>query len=186
MRSASRLPKSGCQISPRAKAHRRSIGGVASWQAIVESAPEFAASLRRHLDARAHKTIATVRADGSPRISGIETFFAADDLWFGSMPNARKALDLHRDARFALHSGSVDPPEWEGDAKLTGLADEVTDPDRRLALFRTRGSDPPSSDSHLFRAEIHEAALVGLNDERNRLVIDLWRPRRDLKRIERE
>ena len=132
-----------------------------------------------------HKTIATVRADGSPRISGIETFFAEGDLWFGSMPNARKARDLQRDSRFALHSGSVDPPEWEGDAEFSGRAEEITEPDRRLTIFRMRGSDPPSSDSHLFRADIEEAVLVGLNDARDRLVIDLWRPGRELTRIER-
>ena len=102
------------------------------------------------------------------------------------MPNARKALDLLRDARFALHSGSVDPPEWEGDAKLSGRAEEVTEPDRRLAIFRTRGSDPPSPDSHLFRLDIHEAVLVGLNDAGDRLVVELWRPGREVKRIERE
>lgn len=159
---------------------------MASWAEIVESAPQFAAGLRRHLDARVHKTIATVRADGSPRISGIEAFFADDDLWCGSMPNARKALDLRRDPRFAVHSGSVDPPDWEGDAKLSGWAEEVTDPDRRLTVFRSHGSDPPSPESHLFRAEIHEAVLVGLNEARDRLVIELWRPGKELKRMERE
>ena len=159
---------------------------MARWREIVESEPQFADGVRRHLDARIHKTIATVRADGSPRISGIEAFFADDELWFGSMPNARKALDLRRDPRFALHSGSVDPPEWEGDAKITGRADEVTEPDRRLAVFRSRGSDPPSSEAHLFRAEIDEAVLVALNAARDRLVIELWRPGRELKRVERE
>ena len=159
---------------------------MARWQDIADSAPEFAAGVRRHLEARIHKTIATVRADGSPRISGIEAFFADDDLWFGSMPKARKALDLRRDPRFALHSGSVDPPEWEGDAKLSGRAEELTEPDRRLAVFRSRGSDPPSSESHLFRAEIQEAVLVGLNEARDRLVIELWRPGSELKRMERE
>ena len=159
---------------------------MARWYEIVESAPDFAAKVRDHLDARVHKAIATVRADGSPRISGIEAFFADDDLWFGSMPNARKALDLRRDPRFALHSGSVDPPEWEGDAKLTGRAEEVTDADRRLAVFRSRGTDSPPSGSHLFRAEIHEVVLVRLNEARDRLVIELWRPGRELRRIERE
>src|SRR5947199_10798160 len=104
---------------------------MARWQDIVESAPDFAAKLRRPLDARVHKTIATIRADGSPRISGIETFLAEGDLWFGSMPNARKALDLRRDPRCALHSGSIDPPEWPGDAKLSGRAEEITDFGRR-------------------------------------------------------
>ena len=159
---------------------------MASWKELEESAPEFAARVRGHLDARVHKTLATVRADGSPRISGIETFFGDGDLWLGSMPNARKALDLLRDPRFALHSGSVDPPEWDGDAKITGSAHEITDRDRRLAVYQSRGSAPPGAESHLFRLDIHEAALVGLNDARNRLVIELWRPGRELTRIERE
>ena len=151
-----------------------------------EEAPEFAQRVRNRLDAHVHKTIATVRADGGPRISGIETFYAEGELWVGSMPNARKALDLRRDPRYALHSGSNDPPEWEGDAKLSGRAEELTDPEHRLAVFRTRGSDPPSPDSHLFRLDIDAAATVGLNEAGDRLVIELWRPGEGVRRTERE
>jgi len=158
---------------------------LARWQDIVESAPEFAAAVRERLDGHVHKTIATLRADGSPRISGIEAFFADGDIWIGSMPNARKALDLRRDARYALHSGSDDPPDWPGDAKLAGRVEEITDQERRLELFRSRGSDPPSGDPHLFRLDIDEAALIDLNEGRDRLVIELWRPGRSLRRIER-
>jgi Pyridoxamine 5'-phosphate oxidase len=158
---------------------------MARWQDIVESAPEFAAAARGHLDGRVHKTIATLRADGSPRISGIETFFADGDIWIGSMSNARKALDLRRDPRYALHSGSEDPPDWPGDAKLSGRAEEITDHERRLELFRSRGSDPPSPESHLFRLDIDEAVLVGLNEARDRLVVKLWRPRRPVETLER-
>ena len=159
---------------------------MARWQDVIDTAPAFADELRRHLDARVHKTIATLRADGSPRISGIETFYAEGDIWVGSMPNARKAIDLQRDPRYALHSGSVDPPEWPGDAKLSGRAEEIADPDRRLAIFRARGSDPPSPDAHLFRMDIQEAVVVGLNDERTRIVIQLWRPDGSVRRTERE
>jgi len=144
---------------------------VARWQDIEDSAPEFAAEVQRYFDTRVHKTLATLRADGSPRISGTESYFADGDLWFGSMSNARKALDLRRDSRFALHSGSIDPPDWDGDAKVSGLAEEVTDPER---------------DSHLFRADIHEAVVVGLNEARNRLVIQLWQPDEQVQRIERQ
>ena len=158
---------------------------MARWQDIVESAPEFAAAARGRFEARVHKTIATLRADGSPRISGIEAFFGGGDIWIGSMPNARKALDLRRDPRYALHSGSEDPPDWPGDAKLSGRAEEITDQDRRVELFRAVGSDPPSSDSHLFRLEVEEAVLVGLSEARDRLVLQLWRPGRPLKTIER-
>ena len=159
---------------------------MARWVDIEQSAPHFAAALRGHLDARVHKTIATLRADGSPRISGIEAFLADGDLWFGSMPRARKALDLRRDPRFALHSGSIDPPEWSGDAKVAGEAEELTDTDRRAAIFRAHGSHPPSPDAHLFRLDIREAVVVGLTPARDSLVIELWRPGRELARFERE
>jgi hypothetical protein len=158
---------------------------MASWQQMSDSAPELAARVEGLLDAKVHKTIATLRADGAPRISGIETFSAGDDLWIGSMPNALKARDLQRDPRYALHSGSTDPPEWGGDAKLSGRAEELTDPDLRLAMFRTRGAEPPSEDSHLFRLDILEASVVGLNSAGDRLVIEVWRPGQPVRRMER-
>jgi hypothetical protein len=159
---------------------------VARWQDIVDTAPEFAEAFLKRLDAHTHKTIATLRKDGSPRISGIECWETEGDLWVGSMARAVKARDLQRDPRYALHSASEDPPEWSGDAKLSGRAEEVTDPDRRLAGFRASADDPPSPDSHLFRLEIDEAVLIGLNEERTRMVIELWRPDGSVKRTERE
>jgi hypothetical protein len=168
----------------------RQAAGVGSsampgWSEIEVAEPQFAARARERLDAGIHKTIATLRADGSPRISGIETFFAEGDLWVGSMPRARKAADLQRDARFALHGPSTDPPDWKGDVKLAGGAEEIVEPDRRLRIFRTRGSDPPSSDSQLFRLDIAEVVLTGLNDAKDMLVIEHWHEGRGLQRIER-
>jgi hypothetical protein len=158
-----------------------------SWSELEAAEPDFAASVRARLDAHTHKTLATLRRDGSPRISGIETFWAEGELWFGSMPNAVKARDLQRDPRCALHSGSDDPPEWRGDCKLSGAAVELTDPERRLQLFRIRGADPPSPDSHLFRLVIAEAALVSLNDARDRLIVQSWRSGvPGVRRLERE
>jgi hypothetical protein len=158
---------------------------MASWSEIEAAEPAFVARVRERLDAGVHKTIATLRADGSPRISGIETIFAEGDLWFGSMPRARKAIDLQRDPRFALHSPSSDPPEWPGDAKLSGRAEEIVDPEHRLRIFRTRGAQPPQSDAQLFRADIDELVLVGLNDAGDLLVIEHWHEGRGVERVER-
>jgi hypothetical protein len=45
---------------------------------------------------------------------------------------ALKARDLQRDPRFALHGGPADPDAgWDGDAKLSGHAEELTDRERR-------------------------------------------------------
>jgi Pyridoxamine 5'-phosphate oxidase len=156
---------------------------VARWQEIAESSPQLAEAVRSSFEGRVHKTIATLRRDGSPRISGIEAFFAEGDLWFGSMWEARKALDLRRDPRFALHSGTADPPEWEGDAKVAGRAEEIDD-ERKRSLYEARGEDAPGH-FHLFRAEISEAVVIGLNEARDRLVIESWAEGREPKRIER-
>lgn len=99
---------------------------MASWQDVAADAPEFAARVRELFQARKHKTMATLRADGSPRISGIETGFG-EQVTFGSMARSRKSADLERDPRVALHSPSVDPPEddpgaWIGEAKIAGRA----------------------------------------------------------------
>src|SRR5512135_3308265 len=92
---------------------------MARWEEVAAAEPEFADRVRRMLDAHRHKTLATLRRDGSPRISGIEAPFVGGEVWLGMMPGSVKALDLGRDPRLALHSASEDPPEddpggWPG------------------------------------------------------------------------
>src|ERR1700751_2490251 len=100
---------------------------MAAWKDVERAEPEFGARVRRLLDGGRHKTIATLRADGSPRISGIECEFADGELTFGSMTGARKGADLRRDPRFALHGPAFHPQEgkeaeWPGEAKIAGRA----------------------------------------------------------------
>src|SRR5919107_3338200 len=100
---------------------------MTAWRDVVQAEPEFAQRVRELFDAHTHKTIATLRADGAPRISGIEATFDDGELAFGSMPSSRKGTDLRRDPRFALHSATVDPVEgseakWPGEAKVSGRA----------------------------------------------------------------
>jgi len=144
---------------------------MASWSEFEAAAPELAAKIRDRLEAHKHKTIATLRRDGSPRISGTESRFEDGELRIGSMANALKARDLQRDPRYALHSGSDDPDDWDGDAKVAGTVEEV---------------DSSSDDgSHTFRLDITEASAVGLNEKRTMLVIDIWTPDGGVRRIER-
>ena len=150
---------------------------MATWKDVESAEPAFAARARTLLDAHKHKTIATLRADGAPRISGIEVQFAGGDLTFGSMPGARKGADLRRDPRFALHSASVDPPEdqasWAGDAKVAGRAQLVGPLDGEV-------------EGDLFRADIDEVVVTGLNAAATMLVVEFWTPARGLRRVERE
>lgn len=155
---------------------------MAGWAEIEAEAPELATQARGFLDAHVHKTLATLRRDGSPRISGTEIQFADGEVWFGSMWRAVKAIDLQRDPRFALHSGSGDPPEWSGDAKIAGRAVEIDDAARKAAMS---GGDEPPGPYHLFRADVSELVVVRLSDSRDKLVIESWHEGRGVSRLER-
>jgi hypothetical protein len=151
---------------------------MTAWRDIERAEPEFAQRVRELFDGHRHKTIATLRADGSPRISGIEAAFADGELTFGSMPNARKGVDLGRDPRFALHSATIDPVEgaeaqWPGEAKISGRAIEA----RPLA---------EGSGSDRFYADIAEVVHTHLNEKATMLVVEWWTPRHGLRKIERE
>ena len=153
---------------------RAHTGAMAAWQDVEQAEPEFAARVRRLFDAGRHKTIATVRAGGSPRISGIECEFAGGELRFGSMPGARKGADLRRDPRFALHGPVSHPQEgkeaaWPGEAKIAGRA--------------VLAGDGPAGD--LFVADISEVVITRLNPEATLLVIESWTPQRGLRVVER-
>ena len=151
---------------------------MTAWQDVDQAAPEFARRVRALFDAHRHKTIATLRADGSPRISGIEVVFEDGELVFGSMSNARKGADLRRDPRFALHSATVDPVEgaeaqWPGEAKIAGRA-ELTGP-------LTGGPD-----GDRFRADVTEVVHTHLNEAATLLVVEWWTPEHGLRRVERD
>ena len=155
-----------------------------SWKAIEEAEPEFAARVRRLFEAGRHKTLATVRADGSPRISGIECEFQDGEVRFGSMNGSRKGADLERDPRFALHGPTFHPEtgkegDWPGEAKIAGRAVPATTGDEG-----DEGDD--EADGQMFVANIYEVVITGLNAEATRLVVEFWTPGGGLQRVERE
>ena len=121
---------------------------------------------------RKHLTMATLRRDGSPRISGTEIQFAGDQVQIGSMPGAVKARDLMRDGRVAIHGPTHDPAKggtWRGEAKIAGRAVEM----------------PADGDAHAFRIDIEEVVVTRLNEARDRLVIESWTPGRGYRVTER-
>ena len=154
-----------------------------AWKAIEQAEPEFATRVRRLFDAGRHKTIATLRADGSPRISGIECEFADGELRFGSMTGARKGVDLKRDPRFALHGPTFHPEEgkeaeWPGEAKIAGRAIFAG------AITPDHAGEAPDGD--LFTADLAEVVITRLNAEATKLVVQSWTPEVGLRTVERD
>ena len=155
---------------------------VSSWKTIELAEPEFAGRVRRLIEAGRHKTIATLRADGSPRISGIECEFTDDDLRFGSMTGSRKGADLRRDPRFALHGPTFHPEEgkendWPGEAKIAGRAIRAG-----TVMPDETGEQP---DGEMFIADITEVVVTGLDVGATKLVVESWTPERGLRKVER-
>jgi hypothetical protein len=119
--------------------------------------------------------MATLRANGSPRISGTEVEFMDGELRIGSMLGAVKALDLRRDGRVAIHGPTNDPPArrpagWKGEAKVSGIATEVDS----------------GGDAHRFVIDVREAVITHLNEAGDRLVIESWTPERGHRALERD
>lgn len=155
---------------------------MASWGEFQQAQPELATEVQRLFDAGRHKTIATLRADGSPRISGIECEFVDGELQFGSMSGARKGADLHRDPRFALHGPTFHPvegkeAEWPGEAKIAGRAVPVG------PVATGEADDAP--DGELFVADIAEVVVTGLDTAATMLVIQSWTTTAGYRRVER-
>src|SRR5688572_23041628 len=107
---------------------------MTSWNDFASAEPDFARRVLDIFETQKHMTLATLRRDGAPRISGTEAHVVEGQLVLGMMPGSMKARDLTRDPRLALHSPTFDPPEddpsgWSGDAKIAGLAVETFDQD---------------------------------------------------------
>jgi hypothetical protein len=154
---------------------------MARWTDFEEQAPELAAAVRERFTTHKHHTLATLRRDGAPRISGSEVVLDDGELWIGSMWQARKAQDLQRDPRFALHSSTADETLAEGDARISGRAVEVTDPAEIARVYE--GITIPEGPMHLFRIEVDELVLTRVKDDE--LVVDWWRAGQGAQQVKR-
>ncbi len=156
---------------------------VTTWADFEREAPDLAAAVHRRLTATLHSILGTLRADGAPRLTGLEVHFGEGELWLAMMPDSRKADDLRRDPRFALHS-APDVELLDGDAKLGGRAVLVTD-DETIARFVDRlPMELPASGLALFRAELTEASRARVEDDF--MVIDVWHPGEPIRQVRRQ
>ena len=130
--------------------------------------------------------VATLRADGSPRLSGWEPLFAHGQLWLGSMPGSRKNADVRRDRRLTLHNATVDKDATQGDASISGRAMEVTDDAAKqdfMAAFKEATDQDVPSPFDLFRVEPERVSMLAPGGDH--LVIEWWRPGQGVQRVER-
>lgn len=152
-----------------------------SWQDFRAAEPDFADTVQKRFQLYKHHVLATLRKDGSPRVTGLEVEFRMDTLWFGMMPNSRKALDLRRDPRFAVQANPGPDAEMaDGDIRVSGLAVEITDPAVRARFVQEVSPPEPFL---LFRADPAEVVRTALDGDD--IVLQVWRPGAPLRTLRR-
>jgi hypothetical protein len=154
---------------------------TARWAAFEAAEPELAATVRQRFGMYTHHALATLRKDGSPRLSGIEAEFREGELWLGMMPNSLKARDVRRDPRFSL---LANPGEGTGmgggDVRVSGRAIEVTDPQTLSWYAKEAGAPQPF---HLFKVALTEVVRTAVEGEE--IVFRAWAPGRPVRTIRR-
>ncbi|WP_420445927.1 pyridoxamine 5'-phosphate oxidase family protein [Candidatus Poriferisodalis sp.] len=147
---------------------------VMSWAAFAEACEELAGRVQERFENHQHVVMATIRRDGSPRMSGMEAPIRDGHLWLGMEQTSAKAADLRRDPRLGLHSTPDDEDLAAGDARIEGSA--VPADTEQLEVF-VRGHHHEIDDSvrlALFTINIARVVLVRVEDRH--LVLETWTP----------
>ena len=139
---------------------------MATWEDVERQEPVFAAQVRALFDARKHKTIATLRADGSPR-SHVVWVGIEDDLILVCAPAwTWKARDMMRNPQVSMSVTHLDNPYVM--AALQGKVVEVRDDSdcrymNPIAMKYTGRPWPsPGPDRRCFAIAVHRAGQVSL------------------------
>jgi Pyridoxamine 5'-phosphate oxidase len=159
---------------------------MASWGELEAAAPALASSGRELIDRFRFVYIATLRRDGTPRISVVEARIAGGELAMSMIPGTLKARDLLRDPRLALSAPLEHPDDPNQEFKLRGRAVELEDDELKAAtataIESSSGWRPPP-DWRFFSVDIGDAAFIAWNEGVMRMV--RWSPEEGLREVER-
>lgn len=129
-----------------------------SWARFTSAAPALSEQVRSLFEqyGPAFGYLATVRADGGPRVHPISPVIADGGLFCFILPSPKRR-DLERDGRYALHAYPAEHSDDE--AYLAGHAVPVTSERRRARLAR-RHRAAPGVNWRLFELRISVAMLT--------------------------
>jgi hypothetical protein len=154
------------------------------WQELSESEPRFGEVVHDRLVMPGVLLVATIRRDGSPRLSPVEPLLFERDLWLSMMWQSHKALDLLRDDRTLIHSIITSREGTEGEVKLRGHAVAVDDREvraRYCEAVSALGWRPEEPWFHLFRIDIMDVTLIRYAQSGDQHVVR-WPSRREFVR----
>ncbi len=133
-----------------------------TWPELAARNRELAAFGAARL-AAAPAYLATIRADGSPRVHPVSAIVAPSGLYVFTEPTSPKAADIRDRKRYALHSGVPDNAGTGGEFHVTGEGLAVTD-DTTRAVAAEAASYDPADRYILFELRLDSARANGYGD----------------------
>ena len=146
------------------------------WVEVAAAVPDLAVAVAARFAAHPHHVLATLHADGRPRVNGTNVFVTDGRLWVGAMPGARRVVDLDERGWCALHSAPLDEslPTGGGDARIEARAVRLdADAAERVLAVVHPDADTPSGGA------VHELLVVSmslLEVDGEELVLRRWSP----------
>jgi hypothetical protein len=148
------------------------------WADFEAQQPRLAELGKRKLAGPGVVLVATVRRDGSPRVSPVEPLFWEEDLWLSMGWGSLKAKDLFRDPRVLVHSIVTNPSGAEGEYKVRGRAAHVDEAAIQSAFAREvaerLGWAPEVGRFHLFRADVEDITFIRWDAATNDQFVTRW------------
>ncbi len=135
---------------------------MATWAEFAEQAPDLARFGLERLGKNRVAYLATVRADGGPRVHPVVPFVGAGKLLLFMEPASPKGKDLQRDGRYALHCTVEDAGGGAGEFSLRGRATLNIDSALRAEAERACPYTP-QAEYILYVLEV-DAALANVYD----------------------
>jgi hypothetical protein len=129
---------------------------MATWQQFAEAAPDLAEVGLRLLTQHHLAYVATVRADGAPRIHPVAPFILDGRLLVATPASSPKAKDQVRDGRYAMH---FLPGKDDDEFRIRGRARDIIEPAERARVQRG-GPHWVKADDHYFEYDIEEASTA--------------------------
>lgn len=157
-----------------------------SWGDFEASEPDFSSRILSRFSAHPHHVVATVAADGRPRVWGSNIFVNDGELWLGAMSGSLRVADLLREPRVAVHSAPLSEQLDGGDARIEGTA-TVLDPAASADWMKahtetTPGGAGPAGDVVLVRLD--RVVLTEVKGEV--LALSVWEPGHGIRIVLRQ
>jgi len=134
------------------------------WSEIEQSQPRLARLARERMIEPGVVLVATIRRDGTPRLSPVEPYVLDGDLWLSMMWQSTKARDLLRDPRILVHSVITNRDGTEGEFKIRGTVRADLDPVRQRryadAVAADLGWKPQPGRFHLFAVDLSQVTFI--------------------------